>query len=104
MTETIDGVVVTDKIITSQSEKPSMISMVVAVIPVFLVSNIPTLIFLAIYFACREKLKLRNELDDCGWDMVANNGETGQFCPSAKLALILCIALEKKFEELFYFN
>lgn len=29
--------------------------------------------------------------------------ETGQFCPSAKLALILCIALEKKFEDLFYF-
>lgn len=29
--------------------------------------------------------------------------ETGQFCPSAKLALILCIALEMKFEDLFYF-
>ena len=29
--------------------------------------------------------------------------ETVQFCPSAKLALILCIALEKKFEDLFYF-
>ena len=29
--------------------------------------------------------------------------ETGQFCPTAKLALILCIALEKTFEELFYF-
>ena len=29
--------------------------------------------------------------------------ETGQFSPTAKLALILCIALEKKFEELFYF-
>ena len=29
--------------------------------------------------------------------------ETGQFCPTAKLALILCIALEKKFEDLFYF-
>ena len=29
--------------------------------------------------------------------------ETGQFCPSAKLALILCIALEKRFEDLFYF-
>ncbi len=28
--------------------------------------------------------------------------ETGQFNPTAKLALILCIALEKKFEELFY--
>ena len=29
--------------------------------------------------------------------------ETGQFCPTAKLALVLCIALNKKFEELFYF-
>ena len=29
--------------------------------------------------------------------------ETGQFNPTAKLALILCIAVEKKFEELFYF-
>ena len=29
--------------------------------------------------------------------------ETGQFCPAAKLALVLCIALDKKFEELFYF-
>lgn len=29
--------------------------------------------------------------------------ETGQFSPTAKLALILCIALDKKFEELFYF-
>lgn len=29
--------------------------------------------------------------------------ETGQFNPTAKLALILCIALEKTFEELFYF-
>lgn len=29
--------------------------------------------------------------------------ETGQFCPTAKLALVLCIALDVKFEELFYF-
>lgn len=29
--------------------------------------------------------------------------ETGQFNPTAKLALILCIALEKRFEEIFYF-
>ena len=28
---------------------------------------------------------------------------TGQFNPTAKLALIICIALDKKFEELFYF-
>ena len=29
--------------------------------------------------------------------------ETGQFNPTAKLAWIICIALDKKFEELFYF-
>ena len=29
--------------------------------------------------------------------------ETGQFNPTAKLALILCIALECKFEDIFYF-
>ena len=29
--------------------------------------------------------------------------ETGQFNPTATLALILCVALDKKFEELFYF-
>ncbi|API88060.1 transcriptional regulator [Marinilactibacillus sp. 15R] len=30
--------------------------------------------------------------------------ETGQFNPTAKLALILCIALDKTFEEIFYFD
>ena len=30
--------------------------------------------------------------------------ETGQFNPTAKLALILCIALDRKFEERFYFE
>lgn len=29
--------------------------------------------------------------------------ETGQFSPTAKLALVLAIALNKKFEELFFF-
>ena len=29
--------------------------------------------------------------------------ETGQFNPTAKLALVLCIALDKKFEEVFFF-
>ncbi len=29
--------------------------------------------------------------------------ETGQFTPTAKLALIICIALDKKFEDIFYF-
>lgn len=30
--------------------------------------------------------------------------ENGQFNPTAKLALILCIALDKKFEDMFYFE
>ena len=29
--------------------------------------------------------------------------ETGQFCPTAKFALILCVALDRKFEDLFFF-
>ena len=29
--------------------------------------------------------------------------ETGQFCPTTQLALIFCVALDKKFEEIFYF-
>ncbi len=29
--------------------------------------------------------------------------ETLQYCPTAKLALTLCIALDKKFEDIFYF-
>ena len=29
--------------------------------------------------------------------------ETGQFCPTAKLALVICIALDKKCEDVFYF-
>ena len=29
--------------------------------------------------------------------------ETLQFCPTAKLALVLCVALDKRFEDIFYF-
>jgi len=29
--------------------------------------------------------------------------ETGQYEPTAKLAYVLCVALDMKFEELFYF-
>ncbi len=29
--------------------------------------------------------------------------ETGQYSPTAKLALVLCIALDVKFEDMFYF-
>jgi putative transcriptional regulator len=30
--------------------------------------------------------------------------ETGQYCPTAKLALLISKALNKKFEELFFFE
>ena len=33
-----------------------------------------------------------------------NSIETGKFCPTAKLALLLCVALDKTFEEIFYFE
>jgi putative transcriptional regulator len=29
--------------------------------------------------------------------------ETGQYTPTASLAYVICIALDKKFEEVFYF-
>ena len=67
-----------------------------------------------------EELKLRNRLKLARAEMnltqeeLANlvgvsrqtisSIEKGQFNPTAKLALILCIALDKKFEELFYFD
>ncbi|WP_367366462.1 helix-turn-helix transcriptional regulator [Leuconostoc pseudomesenteroides] len=33
-----------------------------------------------------------------------SNIETYEYIPSAKLALLICIALDKNFEELFYFE
>lgn len=66
-----------------------------------------------------EELKLKNKLKDARAEKnlsqsqlaemvgVSRNTissiETGQFNPTAKLALILCIALDKNFEELFFF-
>lgn len=66
-----------------------------------------------------EKLILKNRLKEARAEKKMSQGqlaelvgvsrntissiETGQFCPTAKLALLLCIALDKSFEELFYF-
>ena len=65
-------------------------------------------------------LKLRNKLKEFRQekgltqkqlaDMVGSSKntissiETSQFCPTAYLAALLCVALECKFEELFYFE
>ena len=67
----------------------------------------------------KEELKLKNRLKEARQEKCLSQAplanlvgvsrntissiETGQFNPTAKLALILRIALEKKFEELFYF-
>ena len=67
----------------------------------------------------KEELKLQNQLKEARTEKnlsqsqlaelvgVSRNTissiETGQFNPTAKLALILCIALDRKFEDLFYF-
>ena len=66
-----------------------------------------------------DELKLRNRLKEARTEKTLSQAqlaemvgvsrntissiETGQFKPTAKLALGLCIALDKKFEELFYF-
>lgn len=66
-----------------------------------------------------DELKLRNRLKEARTEKVLSQAqlaemvgvsrntissiETGQFNPTAKLALVLCIALDKKFEELSYF-
>ena len=67
-----------------------------------------------------EQLKLKNRLKQIRADKdisqtklaemvgVSRNSissiETGQYCPTAKLALLLSIALEVKFEDIFYFD
>ena len=64
-----------------------------------------------------DELKLRNRLKEARTEKALSQAQlaelknvvTGQvlsnetFNPTAKLALVLCIALDKKFEELFYF-
>ncbi len=66
-----------------------------------------------------EKLVLKNRLKEARAEKNLSQGElaarvgvsrntissieTGQYCPTAKLALVLAVALGKKFEELFFF-
>lgn len=57
-----------------------------------------------------KEARTEKELSQAAWaDLVGvsrntiSSIETGQFNPTAKLVLLLCVALEKKFEDLFYF-
>ena len=49
-----------------------------------------------------DKLVLKNRLKEIRTEK-GMSIETGQFSPTAKLALILCIALDRKFEDVFFF-
>lgn len=63
-TETSDGLIIKEETqFDDNIEKPSIGQILAMTIPVFLISNIPTIIFLAIYFACREKIKTNKELE-----------------------------------------
>lgn len=56
---------------------------------------------------CQEKIprKLGKKYNEEKMDReeILAKSKTGQYSPTAKLALIICIALNKKFEEDFYF-
>lgn len=63
VTEVVDGAIVNQETTYPQAQRPSIGEMLATGIPVFIISNVPTLIFLAIYFSCREQRKKNLELE-----------------------------------------
>lgn len=61
--EVVDEEFVKEEIIEPQIQQPDIGRAVVTAVVVFVMMNIPTLILLAIYFACREKRKKNGELE-----------------------------------------
>jgi len=60
--EAIDGVIVNKETIEAQTENLSNGEILTTIIPVFIVTNIPTLVFLIIYSSFRKKKKKNLEL------------------------------------------
>lgn len=60
---TIDGVVVESETIESPIEKAGVGDILATSLPIFAFTNIPTIIFLGIYFVCREQLNKNKELE-----------------------------------------
>jgi len=54
---------VISNVINSTTNKGDIPSIIITVISVFLLYNIPTVVLLAIYYACRENLKRNKELE-----------------------------------------
>lgn len=54
---------IVNNVINSTSNRSDTPSIIITVISIFLLYNIPTVFFLAIYFACREKLRRCKEIE-----------------------------------------
>lgn len=61
--EEVNGQIVKQEVIDSQIQQQDVGGAIVTAVVVFVMMNIPTLILLAIYFACREKRKKNGELE-----------------------------------------
>lgn len=54
---------IVNNVVSSQTNKADMASVIVSMVYIFILLNIPTVILMAIYFACREKIKNNKEID-----------------------------------------
>lgn len=63
VTKTFEGANVVQETSQLPAVKPSVGEILTLAVPVFIYTNIPTLIFLGIYFAFREKRKINLELE-----------------------------------------
>lgn len=58
-----NGQVVEEIVSPAVTDKPSLPTILATIIPIFLIWNIPTLIFLGIYGVCRDQMKKNGDLN-----------------------------------------
>ena len=63
MDTTESGTEIETEVLGPQLPKPSLGEMLLSATPVFIIMNIPTIIFITIYCSCREQLKNNKELE-----------------------------------------
>lgn len=54
---------IVNNVVSSQTNNADITSVIVGMVYIFILLNIPTVILMAIYFACREKIKNNKEID-----------------------------------------
>lgn len=59
----VDGVIISEETYEIESEEAGVLTTIGTILPAFLITNVPTFILVAIYYASRERLKIRNQLD-----------------------------------------